>query len=58
MSATDFAGGMSHIVKVSKRDAVTHLWLPEYIAALPSISYNFHVLMGEGVFVFVGEGLV
>jgi len=56
--ASDFAGDINNCVKVSMFDAETQTWLPEYITALPGISYNFDVLMGDGVFVFVNPGPV
>jgi len=57
-NASSLADDIPNCVKVSMFNAANQSWLPEYITALPGISYNFDVLMGEGVFVFVGEGPV
>ncbi len=53
--ASDIAGGIDNCVKVSKFNASTQTWLPEYVPGLPA-SNDFAVRMGEGVFVFVNPG--
>ncbi len=54
--ASDIAGDIDNCVKVSMFNGSTQTWMAEYIAAVSGTSYDFDVLMADGVFVFVNPG--
>ncbi|MEA2055112.1 MAG: right-handed parallel beta-helix repeat-containing protein [Candidatus Thermoplasmatota archaeon] len=53
-TASQIAENITNCIKVAKWNAQEQEWLPEYITALPG--YDFDILMGEGVFVFISSG--